>query len=428
MITVGLDFGTHQTKICVESRNGTETHYKFNKLKDWDGNMQYTLPSVLCVNPDKTISYGYIDPKSKGQVKRYFKQAVFRDHDSGVLKLWQAAYYSIWYLAYILFDLEELYGKEFTIQMGAPTDSIRLDDRRAIAVTLLVSAYHLVENVFKNDKSAFLKTKYDKLIELTKIEYFSEKQKKAYGILVFPEAYACLMPLIARGKIAHGMSFVIDIGGGTTDISFFTIEETVKNSKIYRPQLYDYFSINKGLNYLTGEDQVESEDLYKDFHIISGNEINSKKLKILNQEILNLHDDIVRRLKYEWTTQTIHDIDKLKKALRNRPLIYTGGGSTIGLLRRPYEGFSEIHQITYDSWKSKLFDNQALFKDMNLCPVLSTAYGLSISVKNDIITKKPFRDIFEERRKDTKDTISDYRKKNQMMKEFDYGLDDDAWK
>ena len=45
------------------------------------------------------------------------------------------------------------------------------------------------------------------------------------------------------------MSLMIDIGGGTTDISFFTIEDN-------KPQVYDFYSINKGLNYLTGANDV----------------------------------------------------------------------------------------------------------------------------------------------------------------------------
>ena len=134
MITVGLDFGTHQTKVCIENKNGTETHYHFHKFMDNEGTMRYTLPSIICITPDNKLKYGYIDVKTKGQFKRYFKQAVFRDVNSPNMKLWEAACYSIWYLAYILFDLEEKYGNEFTIQMGAPTDSSHIDDRKAIAV------------------------------------------------------------------------------------------------------------------------------------------------------------------------------------------------------------------------------------------------------------------------------------------------------
>ena len=62
MRTVGLDFGTHQTKICVgeaiDKRNFT---YEFLSFKDLDGNESYMLPSVVQINDDETLSYGFVD-------------------------------------------------------------------------------------------------------------------------------------------------------------------------------------------------------------------------------------------------------------------------------------------------------------------------------------------------------------------------------
>lgn len=428
MITIGLDFGTHQTKICVEEKNGSETHYQFHRFKDLKGAMHYTLPSIICITPDGKIQYGFIDVRTVGAFKRYFKQAVFRDIDSQNMSLWEAARYSIWYLAYILFDLEAVYGNEFTIQMGAPTDSSHIDDRKAIAVSILASAYRLVEDVFHNDKAAFLNTDYHKLLDLTEIVRYSDKVKKIYGILVFPESYACLMPIIGRGKIAHGMNLIIDVGGGTTDISFFTIEETIKKSKVYHPQVYDYYSINKGLNYLTCQDEASDALMSKDVHIIKDNEIDIDRSKVYFREIQEICDHLVRRLKSEWSIQTIHHKDKLLNALKDRPVIYTGGGSTIGMLRKTYGGFRETHMISYDSWKSKQFDNETLFANRSLCPILSTAYGLSISVANDNIEKKPFRDIFKDRRNDDPEAESRERELGKDFGGFDYGNDWDSWK
>ena len=34
MITVGLDFGTHQTKVCIEDKEGVELNYSFMKFFD----------------------------------------------------------------------------------------------------------------------------------------------------------------------------------------------------------------------------------------------------------------------------------------------------------------------------------------------------------------------------------------------------------
>ncbi len=426
MITVGLDFGTHQSKICVEEKNGSETHYSFHMFRDAKGNMQYTLPSIICITPDEKIKYGYIDKGTKGSYKRYFKQAVFRDKNSSDMMLWEAACYSIWYLAYILFDLEEKYGQAFTVQMGAPSDTARLDSRKAIAVSILASAYKLVEDVFHNDKNAFLDTPFSKLKEITEIERYSDALRREYGMLVFPESYACLMPLVGRGKIAHGMNIIVDIGGGTTDISFFTIEENEKKSKIYHPQVYDFFSISKGLNYLIKQDVTTGESLTKELHIIEGNEIDKDRLSVYSHDIEDICNHIKENLKREWSLQTVHKKEKLLKTLKNRPIIYTGGGSTIDILRKDYGDFQEVHRIDYGSWKSKEFDNKELFSKAALCPILSTAYGLSISVSTDAIERKPFRDIFKDRRGDEPEDNN--RELGKDFGGFDYGNDWDAWK
>ena len=424
MITVGLDFGTHQTKVCVEKRNGIETHYDFHQFEDLSGNKQYTLPSIICITTDNKVKYGYIDPKTTGEFKSYFKQAVYRDSDSSYMTLWDAARFSISYIAYILFDLEVIYGEDFIIQMGVPTDSHRIDDRKAIAVSLVASAYKLVDKVFNKNKKDFLNTDYTKLCELTEIVRYSESIKKRNGVLVFPEAYACLMPMIGRGKISDGLNLVVDIGGGTTDISFFTIEKDENESIVTHPQVYDFFSISKGLNYLTNKDDVSSDSMAKSVHIINQKEIVKNRLEVYCQEIMNICKHLKENLTSEYKLQTKLKDFRLKDALKNRPIIYTGGGSTVGKLKKSYEGFCEIHQISYDSWKSKQFDDQSVFTDPSLCPILSTAYGLSISVKNDNIVKKPFRDIFAKIRGYEEDSQS----KGNRYETFDYGTDYDACK
>lgn len=424
-ITVGLDFGTHQTKVCIEEKKGVETHYKFLKFTDNEGNKQFTLPSIICITPNGQLKYGFIENIKGGVYKRYFKQAAFRDTNSLNMKLWEAARYSIWYLAYILFDLEEEYGQSFTIQMGAPSDSIGIDDKRAIAISLLASAYKLVEVVFKNDKKAFLNTEYNKLIELTEIIHYSDKVKREYGILVFPEAYACLMPLIGKGKISHGMNLVVDIGGGTTDISFFTIEQE-KNSDRYHPQVYDFFSIGKGLNYLTESEKSDHTDIIQMIKFFNDKQIKADRLKLYFDEISRICNRLVDSLKWEWKLQTELYLYRLTNILRGRPIIYTGGGSTIKRLHKTYIEFADTKLITYDSWQSKNFDDKSLFNDSSLCPILSTAYGLSISVPNDNIVKKPFRDIFEARR-GQREEIAESRF-GSAYGGFDYGNDYDSWK
>lgn len=394
MITVGLDFGTHQTKVCIERKESAELEYTFLKFKDSAGQSQYTLPSIISIQPDGKLRYGYLPDDDNGKIIRYFKQATFNGTQTPALTHEDAMFYSILYLAYILFDLGELYGQNFVIQMGAPTDTGHLKQAKAMAVRILASAYGLVEELFDGNKQEFLDTPLDDLRYVTEIRPYSDHDKDTFGILVFPEAYACLNPLISQGKVSSGMSVMFDIGGGTTDVSFFTIEDNL-------PQVYDFFSINKGLNDLTDsnpednfrkDSNASSADL-KDYLI--GNYQN-----VVNQRFNDLYQRIIKNFKHN----TSLNVEKLKQVLWNRPIIFCGGGSTFARLRRGYAGFTELHLVSEKEWDTRSVTEMVDISVRELCPILSTAYGLAISRANDNIKMKPFNDLFDHMRDDEEDT------------------------
>ena len=61
-VKIGLDFGTHLTKVCIEDRSDRRNpRYTFFRFKDLDGNEQIVIPSLVQVNSDGTLSYGYVD-------------------------------------------------------------------------------------------------------------------------------------------------------------------------------------------------------------------------------------------------------------------------------------------------------------------------------------------------------------------------------
>ena len=95
MITVGLDFGTHQTKVCVENKDGVELNYTFVKFEDAYNRHFFTLPSIVGVGKDDLLSYGYLPEDYKGRVIRYFKQSTFRPSSTGMSQI-EAIYFSIW--------------------------------------------------------------------------------------------------------------------------------------------------------------------------------------------------------------------------------------------------------------------------------------------------------------------------------------------
>ena len=421
MITVGLDFGTHQTKVCIEHKDGVELNYTFMKFSDIYHRDYYTFPSLIGVGKDGLLSYGYLPRRYDGRIIRYFKQSAFRPSPSSMPQV-NAMYFSTWYLAYILFDLEDKYGQEFTIQMGAPTDSAHVNQAKVIATRLIASAYSLVEEVFANDKGKFLATPMRELVELTNLIPYSQEIKDEYGLLVFPEAYACLKPLISQGKLANGMSLMIDIGGGTTDISFFTIEGN-------KPQVYDFYSINKGLNYLTGAN--ESNQTGTEINVQDASQIIQGRKVVYINELNQVCDTLRSKLQKEFRLQTSLSMHRLLDALKNRPLVYCGGGSTFKTLRVSYGGYQDKKQISHKEWNMKSIRDMDEIIDEGLCPILSTAYGLAISTENDNIKMKPFKDIFEGIRgyeekhhhKTTRNTSF-----GSAYGGFNYADDWDAWK
>ncbi|MGN0050000.1 MAG: hypothetical protein ACI37N_02285 [Prevotella sp.] len=422
MITVGLDFGTHQSKICIESKLGVELSYNFFKFADEKGRMNYTLPSIIRVEKDNKLSYGYLTKRRGGTIVRYFKQAAFRTNSESMLSQQDAFLYSIWYIAYILFDLEEKYGTDFVIQMGVPTDTVNLQRTKQIAVQILSSAYKLVEEVFNNDKEKFLNATISELMNVTVMEKYRKELKDEYGMLVFPEAYACLMPLVKSAKIASGMSLMVDIGGGTTDISFFTIENR-------SPQVYAFYSVNKGLNFLTAAENQDTKR--EDSNVKNESEIIIERKKIFRNDINQTCNNLLNRLQREFKSQTKLNLFRLTDALKSRPIIYTGGGSTFPSLRENIAGFRDKIYISHKEWRTDAVkDIDEIIKD-DLCPILSTAYGLSISVPNDNITCRPLSDIFRSIRgvEEEKKEYKPYRYGRAISDSgFSYGDDYDAWK
>ena len=384
--------------------------YSFFQFSDTHGEKQYTLPSIIRIKPDSKLEYGYLKDNGEGKIIRYFKQATFCTQNSANLSENEGKLFSIWYLANILFDLEEIYGKEFVVQMGAPTDTANLQRVKAIAVEILGSAYYLVEDVYKNNKEKFLNTTYEELVEKTTlIPYSKDELKDKYEMLVFPEAYACLMPLVKSSKIADGMSLMVDIGGGTTDISFFTIENS-------GPQVYAFYSINKGLNFLI---DAENKDIaHLDSNVKSEQEIHPTRRDIFRNSINAICQNLIGKLQQHFKKQTKLQVHRLMDALKIRPIIYTGGGSTFPSLRERHAGFRDKIHISEKEWRTKSVKDLDIIIKQELCPILSTAYGLSISVTNDDIECHPLPDIFSNIRgtEEEKDLG------------FSYGDDYDAWK
>ena len=455
-IKIGLDFGTHQSKICVQripDEGHGEPNYEFFQFADLKGNKQYFLPSVIQINKDDTLSYGYVDSKimkpgpeepvkhvitqeeeflvsekakhlydkyassdnkpediyvleemlqihlqnikkrnakrkeeaeslfekefqehkNTKNVFRYFKQATFIGGEWNRATLINSRTLCIWYLAYIIFLLEEKYGTNFSINMGVPTDETTYDVKKKLGVEILAASYYLVEDVYKNDLKKFLNEKYEVLLNKTFNRQFTNELKEEYNINIFPEAYASLSALTFRGKIPPAMSLTADIGGGTTDISFFTIENE-------QPMIYKYWSIPRGLNYVAERSGFDYSD--GDFTVRAKQEVidkfNRKKYEIVS----NLIHDLQKRIKAE----TSISVKNLMDALQDKILVYSGGGSTYKFLTKEISTFTDVRTIDASIWNEENIKDKA--KVSRLSVLLTTAYGLSVCNSDENVELK----------------------------------------
>ena len=462
-IKIGLDFGTHQTKICVQRRPDEgrgEPNYEFFQFKDLQGNRQYFLPSVIQINDDDTLSFGYVDSsrmkkkasepvrqnveleeefdvaemakklyskyatpgnvpedmyvlcemldirlrkvkvrniaknkeaerlyeaqirdyRSVKNIFRYFKQATFIGGEWNRVSPISNRTLCVWYLAYVIFLLEDKYGTNFSINMGIPADEETYEVKKRLGVEILAAAYYLVEDVYKNDFNAFLCEKYQDLLAKTVNRPYTKEMKEEYWINIFPEAYASLTALTSRGKLPTGMSLTADIGGGTTDISFFTIEDGL-------PMIYKFWSIPRGLNYVaeqSGFDYAEG-DFTSRIQQYVVDKFNRKK----HEHVYILVKDLQKKIQKE----TSIPVQNLKDALKDRILVYSGGGSTFSFLTKPIDTFTDVRVMDGSIWNEENVKDKAVVSKLSV--LLTTAYGLSVSDKDEDVKLKSYSTLFD---------------------------------
>ena len=247
--------------------------------------------------------------------------------------------------------------------MGVPTDDKNYRQKQELGTRILVIAIHLVEDVYENDLRAFLGEKVDDLLAKTELQPFTDEDKDIYWINIFPEAYASLIGLTSRGKLSEGMSINADIGGGTTDISFFIVKNRI-------PRIYKYWSIPRGLNYIaemSGFDYSE-KDFIKNARKDIIKKFNHKKEEI----VYNLERKLVDMVRERGILKS-----NLFNALKDRILVYNGGGSTYSEISTPINLFSDVKIADADLWSEEIVKDKS--KVGKLFNLLTTAYGLSVS-------------------------------------------------
>lgn len=320
-------------------------------------------------------------------VYRYFKQATFSAY------LWDYEIkpqdLTVLYLAYIIFRLEERFGMDFSIQMGIPASKATFNRLKPLASGYLIQVIRLVEDIFQNDFEKFLATPYEELLSMIPKYEYSEDLKMQYGLIILPEAYAALRSLTANSRIPRGMSIMLDMGGGTTDISFFVIEDNGE------PHIYHFESIAKGLNFFL---EYEDRHSFRTIDFSKKKELEDVPRDVFNnafKEFKGNIDTVIKNLTDFLHQDTISRgfmKSAFRDAVQNRPAIYTGGGCYDNRMRKPIFDFSDVKYID----KNILGIPNVVEENRITIPysLMATAFGLSIQRLDDEIEVSKKEDLF----------------------------------
>ncbi len=381
-ITVGLDFGTHQTKICYETVERGTVFHEVLQFRSSRGENSVTLPSVVRLCADGRLRYGQdaIDATG-GRVMTYFKQVMFSWSADPKTRTC-AEQWSVLYLAFVVLNLDRHFGtSRYIVQMGMPTDAdpSHYAFCKCQAVKVLAAAMKLAREVFSGNLNDFLDASFADLTKWTTIcmaevpRDIREAQKK-FPILVFPEAYAALLPLVINRKLPPvGPNLFVDIGGGTVDISLFT-NRMGGGADQSRPVLHYYHSIPLGLNRIVGIDPTRCHDVS-----VRASQITPGCINRFRSGLLAAIDEIVDILKRKYEdmgrTNVMPFANLCGQVLHDRPICYSGGGSLFRWLKLPAVGtryaFSQVTTV------SGLINHAKLAVGDDIFPVLATAFSLS---------------------------------------------------
>ena len=324
-------------------------------------------------------------------VYRYFKIATFsQDAD------WKGdippKYLSTWFLTYVLFCIFEEYPDDVSFQMGIP-ESIGekySETQRKDAEEVFYTAYRLYKHFIR--KEDFLMASIADLKAITDFNSDQTDYESGSQVLVLPEAFAGLLTITQQGKIGIGMTLLVDIGGGSTDISLFNV---VSNRSGTVPNISRIISIHRGLNYIYSlyketHYEMDMEEIRKLF--AKNPSAFAKEIETYRRELaIIVQNEIYHPLVQAALKQGI-SVERFLPILEERPVVFSGGGGVYQAFHKGIHRFTEPVSVSKDLLSLRNVSDKRI-SDEELS-ILSVAYGLSIpQVREPVMT--PLKQLFK---------------------------------
>lgn len=374
---IGFDFGTYQSKACVfDISNSTHEFVRFE-------NDSFFLPSRVAKSKNDLFVYGDMDNGKGIEEYRYFKIAAAEDPEFHVETFGKAyksgsdfyqftdninyspEFLSVAYITYVLFYIKEKYtinggtlenssifsklfrrksseeGTRFTVQIGIPTEWSHIKNLRrkrkfenilmisellqkkylTLANFLSTSSYLIIEDIRKINKSSNFNT----------IEEFNQKLNEL-GVSVYPETAAGLTFILKTGQLLPGYYAILDVGAGTSDISFFRVMDK-GTIKYLASESYLMAANNVYMQFYGGCNSMV--ELYK-----AENEVKTiiergiwKDKKMLYTSLKDVNTRLESAIYRLFNSRVYYYNKNMVTKYCNQPIILYGGGTRLPVLK-----------------------------------------------------------------------------------------------
>jgi len=458
---LGLDFGTHQTKACVrfKKRVNEPMQHHFVPLNSDTADLDCLfLPSIVSVDHEKRFSYGKNNSNNYYRSYSFFKIASAEDeefrtevnpagktkYDKDKFEPYTPEFLAVIYIAKVLLRIrtyvkEELFKEdsrkpvsgflsrfqkekvtrdlEWYVQMGVPTeyqDYLNARRKRKFQQILLMAwdlSHRLDESELEQLQDTEIITEVESIFKsLTKEinhDFISEVNQDRWNkalternLSVYPETAAGLVFLVRSGKVTKDRYYLsMDIGGGSTDLSFFKVEAnetfTYLASKSIMMAANDV-AINMSnpglthndllmqLNRIFNEAGIEKNDEYRSAFTKTIKIINKAAYRMFNQQVWFRFEKMVARAHFNETTCYLYGggsglplIDPNPEGMLVRIILHDNGFrynlDTTDAFVKPMENLTLSERIKPSDWVERM-------------RFLIVPLGLSLSLSDDKTT------------------------------------------
>ncbi|MBZ0184533.1 MAG: hypothetical protein K8F60_18895 [Melioribacteraceae bacterium] len=234
LLNIGFDFGTFQTKVSIRDIE-TEVTYAFVFNNNLNSVNRYTIPTNVKINNFGRMHFGISENSAYGAIEFFklfkigmenlMRKILIQETEYIVTGKLLVAAYTAYVIRIIKNQVEKDFenGVTFIYQFGLPIDHIGNNDsiressfRESFNIGVLLAEDSNI-NISQGVSLKEMIENYEK-----KIQIYSNMEINQLKAEIYPETIAGVAALLNNNELQLDYRYsIIDIGAGSTDVSFF---------------------------------------------------------------------------------------------------------------------------------------------------------------------------------------------------------------